>query len=43
MVLQILLPSVNGVRIYSKNVAGRMLPKWKGPTELTPFKLLCLK
>jgi hypothetical protein len=37
-------PSVNGVRIYSKNVAGRMLPKWKGPTGAdTPFQAALFK
>jgi hypothetical protein len=32
-------PSSNILRIYSKNISGRMMPKWKGPSGIdTPFQ-----
>lgn len=32
-------PSAGNLNLYSKNVSGRMLPKWKGPSGLdTPFQ-----
>ena len=33
------VPAANTLRIYSKNVSGRMLPKWVGPSGVdTPFQ-----
>lgn len=32
-------PAANNLRIYAKNIAGRMLPKWIGPSGVdTPFQ-----